>query len=316
MLALLDRLDVWGHKLSLLLASPGPGSSLLVLRLLALYRRQLRNKLPARRLQQPIQRTLTTLGATKPQQVLSQLLSGLCLVTPERLSVAEAALKWHITTSPRNILLAELSQLLTERYTARGGQSIPLDELAGIKQTGKRLDGVSLLNGKALSARQYLVGPLAEHIKLDTALASILTKPPCKPRRWILSGLPLQRPPMLERQVILAGKQTLSLTWDQASPSARLEGVRPADHRILGTETVRRQLSSLLPFTDFSLTETDYPASAMALHNSFWPRGALPRPTAANVLFCHAAHLLPSIGGNADAMLGQAVAGTLQKRLG
>ena len=319
MLALLDRLDAWGRKLSLLLTSPAPGSSLLVLRLLALYRRQLSNNLPARRLQQPILRILTTLGAPKPQNALSHLLSGLCLVTPEKLSVAEAALKWHITTRPRNLLIAELSQLLTERYAATGGQSIPLDELAAIKQTGKRPDGVSLLNGKVLNARQFLVGPLPEHIELDTALASTQAKPPCKPRRWILSGLPLQRPPMLDRQVILAGKQTLSLTWDQDSLSpgqAMLEAVRPADHTILETETVLQQLSSLLPFTSFALTETDYPTSERVMHNRFWPRGGLPRPAASNILFCHAAHLLPSLGVNADAILGQAAAGSMQKRLG
>ncbi len=319
MLTLLDRLDLWGRKLSLLLARSGPNSSLLVLRLLALYQRQLSHNLPARRLQQPILRMLTTLGAAKPQHALSQLLSGLCLVAPERLSGAEAALKWHIITRPQNILLAELSQLLTKRYTASGGQSIPLDELAGIKQTDKRLDGLYLLNGKTLSARQFLVGPLTEHIELDTALASTLAKPPCKPRRWILSGLPLQRPPMLERQVILAGKQTLSLTWDQESPPGRqalLEGIRPADHNIIDTETVRQQLSPLLPFTRFALTKTNYPPNGTIMQNSFWPRGALPRPIAANVLFCYAGHLLPSLGGNAEAILGQAAAGTLQKRLG
>jgi hypothetical protein len=319
MLALLTRLDDWGRKLSLLLAGSAPGSSLFVLRLLALYRRQLSHKLPARQLQQPFPRILTTLGAPKPQQALSQLLSGLCLVAPEKLSVAEAALKWHITTRPQNILIPELEQLLTERFAAVGGQSIPLDELAGIKQTGRRPEGVSLLNGKAFSARQFLVGPLAEHIERDPALDSALAKPPCKPRRWILSGLPPQRPPMLERQIILTGKQTLRLTWDQESPTrgqALLESVRPTGHNLLSTETVRHPLTSLLPFTDFELTETSCPASERIMHNSFWPGGVLPRPAASNVLFCHAPYLLPSLGVNAEVILGQAAAGNLQKRLG
>ncbi|MCD4689329.1 MAG: hypothetical protein K8R55_08355 [Desulfuromonadaceae bacterium] len=319
MLALLDQLDAWGCKLSLLLTRTAPNFSLLPLRLLALYQRQLSNNLPARKLQQPILQILRTLGAPKPQQTLNQLLSGICLVTPERLSVAEAALKWHITTRPRNIMIAELSQLLTERYAASSGQNIPLDELAAIKQTGKHPTGVRLLNGKALSARQFLVGPLPKHIKLDTALASTIAKPPCEPRRWILSGLPLQRPPMLARQVILAGKQTLSLTWDHESPlpgQALLEDVRPAALNTLDTETVLQQLSSLLPFTNFELTETGCSPREMVMHNSFWPRGGLPRPAASNVLFCHAAHLLPSLGVNADVILGQAAATTLQKRLG
>jgi hypothetical protein len=124
---------------------------------------------------------------------------------------------------------------------------------------------------------------------------------------------------MLARQVILAGEQTLSLTWDQESPSpgqALLEGVRPGDRNAFSTKTVRHQLSSLLPFTDFELTETDYPPSEMVMRHSFWPRGALPIRAASNVLCCHAPYLLPSLGGNADAILGQAAAGTLQKRLG
>ena len=318
MLALLTRLDDWGRKLSLLLTSPAPVSSLLALRRMALYRRQLSHKLPARRLQQPILKMLTTLGAPEPQQALSQLLSGLCLVTPEKLSGAEVALKWHITNRPRNILIPELVQLLTDRYAAVGGQNIPQDDLAGIKQTGKRLDCVTLHNGKVFSARQFLIGPLPESVDFNPALASTLFKPPCKPQRWILSGLPLQRPPMLDRKVILAGKQTVTLTWDQQSSSqgqALLEGVRAADQHMLSTETVRHQLKSLLPFTDFKLTETECPPDEMCMNKSFWPRGALPRPAASKVLFCHAAYLLPSLGVSADAILGQAAAGALQKRL-
>ncbi len=317
--ALLARLDEWGHKLNLLLTSTAPDSSLRAIRFLTLYRRQLGHSLPARRLQQPIKGLLATLGAPEPQQALTQLLSGLCLVTPARLSIAEAALKWHIATRPQHILVPELTQLLTDRYAAAGGQSIPLDELSEIKYTGKCLDGVSLLNGRCLSARQFLVGSLPEHIEPHPALASALAKPPDKPRRWTLTGLPLQRPPMLARRIILAGEPVLRLTWQQESPSAGqalVEVSRPADQTVPNTESVRRQLASLLPFTDFELTETDCPSTVPVVHDSFWPRGGLPRPAASNALFCHGPHLLPSVGLNADAMLGQAAAGTLQQRLG
>lgn len=239
-------------------------------------------------------------------------------MTPEHLSVAEAALKWHITTRPQSILIPQLIQRLTEHYAAAGGQSIPLNELAGIKQTGKRLDSFSLLNGKILSAHQILIGPLPEHIELGPTLASTLAKPPCKPRRWVMSGLPLQRPPMLDRQVILAGEHTLSLTWDQERPSpgqALVEGVSQTDHSALSTETVRQQLSSLLPFTNFKLTETAYPLAQKVIPNSFWPKGGLPKRSSSKVLSCHASHLLPSLGASADVILGQAAAGTLHKRL-
>lgn len=319
MLALLARLDEWGRRLSLLLASPAPDSSLLALRHLTFYRRLLGQNLPARRLQQPVLKLTTTLGARKPQQALTQLFSGLCLVAPERLSIAEAALKWHITTCPQTILLSELTQLLAERYASFGGQSIPLKELREMKHTGKRQDGASLFNGKFLSARQFLVGSLPERIELHPALAATLTKLPCKPQSWTVSGLPRQRLPMLSPQVILAGEQTLRLTWDQNSPSpgqALLETVRPADQAVLNTESVRHQLSSVLPFTDFELTETFCPSSERIMNKSFWPSGSIPKPLASNVLFSHGSRLLPSIGLSADLMLGQAAAGYLQKRLG
>jgi|LGVF01.1.fsa_nt_gb hypothetical protein len=319
MLALLARLDEWGRKLSLLLSSPAPDSSLLALRLLILYRRQLGQNLPARRLQHPILKLTTTLGARKPQQALTHLLSGLCLVTPARLSIAEAALKWHIITRPQTISLSALNQLLEERYAAVGGQSLPLEELAGIIHTGKRQKGVSLLNGKLLNARQFLVGSLPEHIELHPALASTLAKRPCKPQSWTLSGLPLQRLPMLAPKVVLAGEQTLRLTWDKNSSSpgqALLETIRHTDQTVLKLESIRHQLSSVLPFTDFELTETPCPSNEKIMHKSFWPRGCLPKPVASNVLYCNGSRLLPSLGLNADLMLGQAAAGCLQKRMG
>jgi hypothetical protein len=317
-LSLLARLDEWGRKLNLLLASTAPDSSLRAIRHLTLYRRQLGHSLPARRLQQPIEGLLATLGDPQAEHALTQLLSGLCLVTPARLSIAEAALKWHITTRPQHILLPELSQFLNDRYAAAGGQSIPLDELAEIKYTGKCLDGVSLLNGRCLSARQFLVGPLPEHIELPPALTAALAKPPVKPQRWTLTGRTLRRPPMLARQVILAGEQTLRLTWKHESPTpsqALVEVSSPADKTVADMDSVRRQLASLLPFSAFALTEADRPLTEGVMHNSFWPHGGLPRPAASNVLFCHGAHLLPSIGLNADVILAQAAAGALQKRL-
>lgn len=318
-LTLLASLDEWGRKLSQLLTNPAPDSSLLAMRLLTLYRRQLGQKLPARRLQQPILKLITTLGSRKPQQALTQLFSGLCLVVPERLSIAEAAIKWHITTSPQTVLLSDLTQLLAERYAAAGGQSIPLDQLSGMKHTGKRQIGASLTNGKHLSARQFLVGSLPEHIEPHPTLASTLAKLPSKPQSWTLSNLPRQRLPMLSRRVILAGEQTLRLTWNQNSPTpgqALLETVRPADKPHLNTEMIREQLSFVLPFTDFKLTEIVSPTNEKVMHKCFWPRGNLPKPVASNALFCHGAQLLPSIGSNADIMLAQAVAGCLQKRMG
>lgn len=318
-LTLLTRLDEWGRKLCLLLTSPAPDSSLLVLRLLTLFQRQLGQNLPARRLQQPIFKLTTTLGAQKPQQALTQLLSGLCLVAPERLSIAEAALKWHITTRTQTVLLSELTQLLADRYTAAGGQSIPQNELSGLKHTGSGKNGVSLINGKFLSARQYLIGSLPANIEPHPALASTLANLPCMPQSWTLSGLPRKRLPMLAPQVILAYEQTLRLTWDQNNSSpgqALLETVRPSDQALLNSESIRHQLSSVLPFIDFDLTETFCPSNKKVLPKNFWPKGSLPKPIASDVLFCQGSRLLPSIGLNADMMLGQAVAGCLQKRLG
>ncbi|APG26677.1 hypothetical protein A7E78_01645 [Syntrophotalea acetylenivorans] len=318
-LALLARLDEWGRKLSLLLASPAPDASLIAFRLLTLYRRQLAQKLPARRLQQPILKLTTTLGSHKPQEALNQLLSGLCLVAPKRLSIAEAALKWHITTRPQTISLSDLSQLLTERYAAAGGQHIPLDELSGMERAGKRQTGASLKNGKVLSADQFLIGSLPEHVEPYPALTSTLAKVPGKPQTWTLSNLPRQRLSILSRQVILAGEQTLRLTWDQnklTPGQALLEAAQPPDQTQLTTDMVREQLSSVLPFIDYELTESARPQNEKVMPKCFWPRGSLPNPVASNAIFCHGSQLLPSIGLNADIMLGQAVAGCLQKRMG
>ncbi len=318
-LAPLTRLDEWGRKLNLLLTSSAPDSSLRIIRYLTLYRRQLGQRLPARRLQQPIAGLLATLGNPQAEHALTQLLSSLCMVTPARLSIAEAALKWHITTRSQQTLLPKLSQLLADRYADAGGQSIPLDELAEIKYTGKCLNGVGLFNGRYLSARQFLVGPLPEQIVLPPALTAALAEPPVKPQRWTLSGRTLRRPPMLARQVILAGEQTLRLTWkrENPTPSQTLAEVSsPADQTVADIESVRRQLASLLPFSAFALTKTDCPSTEGVMYNSFWPHGGLPRPAGSNALVCHGAHLLPSIGLNADVILAQAAAGTLQKRLG
>lgn len=319
MLALLARLDGWGRKLSLLLTDPAPDASLFILRLLIFYRRQLSQNLPAHRLQQSILKQTTTLGAHQPQQALTQLLSGLCLVAPEKLSIAEAALKWHISTRPQTLLLSGLTQLLTERYAAVGGQSLPLEELSAMGYAGKRQTGVSLVNGKVLTARQFLIGTLPEHIESPPALETAQAMRPYKPQSWTLSNLPRKRLPMLSRQVILAGKHTLRLTWDHTTPSpgqAVVETVRPISCTQPTKEIILKQLSLVLPFTEAELTEENSATSEKVTHKGCWPMGVLPKPVAPNALFCHGSHMVPSVGLNADIMLGQAVAGCLQKRLG
>ncbi len=317
-LVLLSRLEEWGRKLALLLTSPAPAASLLPLRLLTLYRRQLAQNLPVRRLRQPVSKLTATLGSHKLQQVLNQLFSGLCLVAPEKLSIAEAALKWHISTRTQTILFSDLTQLLTGHFTAAGGKFIAREELSELIHTGKRQGGVRLQNGKSLVADQFLIGSLPEHIEPSPALASVLAKLPCKPQSWTLSNLPTKRLPVLSRQVILAEAQTFCLTWDnntQPPGQARLETVRQPEQNRLTTEMVRKQLSSVLPFIDFKLAETRFPQSEKSLNKCFWPQGGLAKPVASNALFSHGSRLLPSIGLNADIILGQAVAGCLQKHM-
>ncbi|MEZ4485289.1 MAG: hypothetical protein R2864_12125 [Syntrophotaleaceae bacterium] len=91
-LALFNRLDDWGRRLGLLLSRPAPDSTWRANRALALYRRLWHQGLPARSLGQPIDRLVLTLAGKDTQQAIRQLLSGLCLTTPDQLSVAEVAL--------------------------------------------------------------------------------------------------------------------------------------------------------------------------------------------------------------------------------
>lgn len=317
-LALLSQLDNWGRKLGLLLACKAPDSPWGPLRSLTLYRRLLRHKLPVRRLQQPVSRLLATLPDKGAQRSLSQLLAGLCLAVPHRLSVAEAALRWHSATRPEQIDPQHLSSLLAERYAAAGGLSRPLTELKKIDFQAKRLQNITLLDGRCLTARQFILAPLPAGVELPSAMAAALPAAYCAPR-WSISGPALQRPPLLARRVILGGEPPLRLTWHQEllSPNqAIIEQACAADTALPAMKAAQRRLAALLPFSDFKLQEAGFPTTPGVLPNNLWPGGALPLPVGSNALYCHAFTRLPSAGKSAELMLGQAAAGVLQQRLG
>ena len=317
-LALLARLDDWGRRLGLLLASTAPDSWWRPLRRLFLYRRLLRHKLPARRLRQPVIRLLASLPDEGLQQSLTQLLAGICLSAPKRLSVGEAALKWHTATRPEQIALQDLDDLLTERYVEASGSSVPLSGVKEIQYNGKRLQSFTLQDGRCLTARQYLLAPLPEGIKLPSTTASALSVAP-EPPHWTVSGPALQRPPLLARKAILDGDPPLRLTWSMEDCSTNHAIIKPAcaaGQSIPSMESLQRRLASLLPFCDFQLDEANRPATPVAISGSQWPSCILPRPMGSNALLCHGPSLLPSAGESADLILGQAAAGVLQKRLG
>ena len=317
-LALLARLDDWGKRLGLLLASAAPDSLWGPIRMLSLYRRLLRHKLPARRLRQPVIRLLETLPAEELQQSLTQLLAGMCLSAPQRLSVAEAALKWHTATRPEQIVFQDLIDLLTERFSKAGGQSVPLSGLKEKQWHGKRLQSITFHDGRCLTARQFLLAPLPEGLEVSTTMASALPAAP-EPPRWSIFGPGMQRPPMLARQAILGGNPPLRLTWSMGNCSTNHAIIEPAcaaGQSIPSKESVQRRLASLLPFCDFQMNEANCPAAPVAFPGSLWPSGVLPRPIGSNALFCHGPSLLPSAGESADLILGQAAAGVLQQRLG
>lgn len=316
-LALLTRLDAWGQRLGLLLTGPAPDSPWPLIRVLALYRRQWRQGLPAHHLRQPVGRLLATLTDKGPQQAVLQLLSGLCLRTPAQLSTAEAALNWHVATRPQRIDFRQLTQLLSERFAAAGGRSLPLQELDELQWQGKRLQGIRLQDGRRLQARQFLAGPGSGSIEPPPATASALADGSREPQRWIVSGVKPRRPPILASRVILGGAPALHLSWEaQEGPAARIQVTCPAEPAITDPEPLNRRLAALLPFTEFKLSPGHGPATAGALEARSWLSMALPQPVANNLLFCHRTDLLPSAANTAALMLGQAAAGLLHKRLG
>lgn len=319
-LALLTRLDDWGRRLNLLLSGAAPDSFWRPIRTLAFYRRQLRQGLPALRLRQPIERLLATLDERGPQQAVSQLLTGLCLTTPRRLSIAQAALGWHIAMRPQCIEVRQVARLLSDRFVAAGGHSLPLQQLAELKWQGKRLQSIRLQDGRHLQARQYLIGPRGESFERPPATAAALSSRQGEPQRWIVSGINSQRPPILAPQVVLSGEPPLRLSWGtqkSAAACTRIEIACPAEPHIASLEPLQRRLAALLPFTEFKLSTGQHqPLPAGDLKSKLWPGKAQPQPVAPNVLFCDGFDLLPSASDNVHLMLGQAAAGVLHKRLG
>lgn len=316
-LSLLTRLDQWGHKLNLLITGHAPGrfSSQ---QLLAFYWRQLRQQLPFLQLQRSIETLTGTIASSATRQTLLQLFYGLSLVTPTGLSCAEVALKWHTATRPNHVASGDLIRLLEDCYASTGGQHIPEQELREIHYKSSRLDGISTCQGRHFKARQYLIGPLSGPVQAPEVLADILQPPsPRGLQRWVLAGLPSQRPPMLASQIIVAGRSTLRLSWPQNCSTGKPVLVETASETMTtDAESVRRQLVPLLPFIKFKLTEVKPASSQQDSQVRSWPRRAMPEPIAPNALLCHGGSLLPSVGLNADVMLGQAAAGILQHRLG
>lgn len=316
-LALLARLDAWGKKLSLLLAGPAPDSPWRSTRSLALYRRQLQQGLPARGMGQPVDRLLATLGDKQARQALLQLLSGLSLRPPARLSTAEAALNWHIATCSQHIGFKQLTELLNDRFIAAGGRSLPLEELDELQWQGKRLESVRLRDGSRLQARQYLTGPCSPSIELPPAMAPALRNSEGAPQCWVVSGVNYQRPHILAPRVILGGEPPLHLTWAAQKDSlAQIQMSCPAEPAITDLGPLKKRLARLLPFADLQLTPGPDPEAGGGFKTGLWPHKAQPQPIAKNLLFCHGADLLPTFTGTGSLMLGQAAAGLLKKRLG
>ncbi len=316
-LDLLTRLDDWGQRLGLLLTGAAPDSPWPLIRALTLYRRQWRQGLPAHHLRQPVDRLLATLTDKGPQQVVLQLLSGLCLKTPAQLSAAEAALNWHIATRPQRIDFRQFTRLLNERFAAAGGRSLPLQELDDLQWQGKRLQSIRLRDGRRLQARQFLAGPGSGSIEPLSATAEALADETRRPQRWTVSGVKSPRPPILASRVILGGTPPLHLRWEaQEGPAARIQVACPAEPAVTDPEPLNRRLAALLPFTEVKLSQGHSSATAGDVKVGLCLGMALPQPVANNLLFCHRPDLLPSAANTAALILGQAAAGLLHKRLG
>ena len=278
----LKQLADWGGRLETLLLQPGPAPALGLAGKLNFRRRLLFKGLAVKGLGQKLPTLLTGLTDNQAREVLLTLFAGLSLADPLQLTIAEAALLWHIATQPLAFDGPALLAVIDRRFQQFHGQSRSLSEIAAMQNRGKGLEHILFRDGCRLTARHFIVERMPDPPLWPSKLPSNF-RTPTEPVQWKLE---FHRPPssLLAPQVILAGSPPLVLTLAPSSGGASIRWAGNRNMPPLDLCELRRRLVPILPFADYKVTRYQPEQSTFAI--SRYPNLFGPRRIGPNTLFC------------------------------
>jgi len=311
---LLGHLQEIGARLETLILD-GAGLPLFDLAGRIRFRRKLLfSRLNVRGLNRPLRGLLDQIDDAAPRTLLEALFSGLAMAPADSLRVAEGALLWSSASQPQGISKSALDDLLLRRYEQFHGSIEPFDTIERIAEDGT----LYLKNGAICSADTLIVGSSDVILSLASSQRKLARIHPA-PWRWQTSPILIGTSPVLASRVILAHPRPLRVTLAQ-SPTGT---ICTTEYRGIGNpeppteETLRSQLTTILPFASFSLTPaTPEPSTTDGLR---WPSCRAFPATSLRLRFTEqlllgSADALPFLGSTGEVMTGVALAQHLLRK--
>jgi hypothetical protein len=287
-LGLLRQLDDWGRRLEEILRRPGKPPSIGCSGRLAFRRRMLFNGLAAKGLSRKFPTLLEGITDNGARQVLLTLFAGLSLGDPQHLTIAEAALLWHAASRPQVLDRREFRSAIERSFQRHNIQNRPQSDIATLHGSGKRLEQVTLRDGRRVGATWFLIEifPDAElwpkKMKIAPACVSTTVE------RWNLSDFDSPPSALLAPRIMLAGNPPLLLTFRQQSEDGMAATVKQAaglSHPLPDADQVHSRLEPLLPFARYDLKrrQAQVPITSLgSRHAELFG----PKRLGSNILYC------------------------------
>ena len=274
----------------------------------------------AKKLRSPLSSLLAPLSPTGSGAILRALFSGMTLLPVERLSVAEGALLWSDICRPRSVSPSGLDALLRHRYEQFHGETEQLADIKELVTKGSRLLEVVLQNDGRCGGESCIIGTPLILPQLPSAARRRCPVPSPALHSLTLSVQADQVSSLLASRIILAGDPPLriSLTHRENQIVGNIDLAGAGNGELPALATIRARLRLIFPFADIHLASPepqDHKETEAAQRRGFL--GATGRLRAGgNLLYCHGASLLPSLGASAEVFAGHAVVRMLQRRKG
>ncbi len=306
---LLDTLQQWGDGLQRAVLATG-GLPLFGLgSRLQFRKRLLKEKVPAKIIQQTLADMLSTSDAAGAQRTLASLFCGLSLAeNPEQLTVAEAAMLWSDLRRNKHFSGPALCSLLEQRYEQFHGA---IDELSSIKSIKQQNDSdlvVNMKGNRSCSADHYIVADRPAHETLPWQ--SEYPEPRLLTRTT--SRFAPSPPALLAQTLIIGDSPVVRLIFKDKTQGCTIES--PVSDGDDMDTFLGEKISRILPFCRYEL---DSPGSASTPEGgqnvppvSFPGIEARIKPRR-NVILCNGRLTVPHLDATGEVLTGLSLANHL-----